>query len=226
MRVALLDPRETLVLRLRFGIDASSDHTPEEIGGHLAVTRERVQAQIEAKALARSWRTSAAAARHLRASCGVLSPGQSTGWAHRVSNGPAPNPAHSPSGAARSPLVRGRGWAARSAFISCGRRLRRQRRGWTRGDAHAGQVRRLSETTWPDERLDHGDDEHRDPRERRRAAAWRRAEPPARPAGRSPAPTMHAIARDALGRARPARTWPETGTQRDRREARRTCRGC
>jgi RNA polymerase primary sigma factor len=66
--LALLDPRETLVLRLRFGIDASSDHTLEEIGGHLAVTRERVR-QIEAKALAKL-RTSAAATT-LRASYGV-----------------------------------------------------------------------------------------------------------------------------------------------------------
>src|SRR4029450_13515868 len=50
--LAQLDPRETLVLRLRFGIGAASDHTLEEIGGHLAVTRERVR-QIEAKALAK-----------------------------------------------------------------------------------------------------------------------------------------------------------------------------
>jgi len=65
--LAVLDPRETLVLRLRFGIDTRSDHTLEEIGGHLAVTRERVR-QIEAKALAKL-RTSPAA-QTLRASYG------------------------------------------------------------------------------------------------------------------------------------------------------------
>ena len=54
-----LDARETLVLRMRFGIDAGSDHTLEEIGGHLAVTRERVR-QIEAKALAKLRQSAAA----------------------------------------------------------------------------------------------------------------------------------------------------------------------
>jgi RNA polymerase sigma factor (sigma-70 family) len=52
LALASLDPRELRVLCLRFGIDAPSDHTLEEIGGHLSVTRERVR-QIEAKALAK-----------------------------------------------------------------------------------------------------------------------------------------------------------------------------
>ena len=47
-----LTPREEQVLRLRFGIGERSDHTLEEIGGALAVTRSRVR-QIEAKALAK-----------------------------------------------------------------------------------------------------------------------------------------------------------------------------
>jgi len=37
-------------LRLRFGIDCSSDHTLEEVGKKFNVTRERIR-QIEAKAL-------------------------------------------------------------------------------------------------------------------------------------------------------------------------------
>jgi RNA polymerase primary sigma factor len=52
LALAALDPRELRVLCLRFGIDAPSDHTLEEIGSHLSVTRERVR-QIEAKALAK-----------------------------------------------------------------------------------------------------------------------------------------------------------------------------
>jgi RNA polymerase primary sigma factor len=48
--LATLTSREQEVLRLRFGIDCRSDHTLEEIGQALAVTRERIR-QIEAKAL-------------------------------------------------------------------------------------------------------------------------------------------------------------------------------
>lgn len=45
-----LPPREAMVLRMRFGIDMNTDHTLEEVGKQLDVTRERVR-QIEAKAL-------------------------------------------------------------------------------------------------------------------------------------------------------------------------------
>jgi RNA polymerase primary sigma factor len=45
-----LTPREQRILRMRFGIDARSDHTLEEIGKEFGVTRERIR-QIEAKAL-------------------------------------------------------------------------------------------------------------------------------------------------------------------------------
>jgi len=45
-----LTPREEKVLRLRFGIDTSVDHTLEEVGESFSVTRERIR-QIEAKAL-------------------------------------------------------------------------------------------------------------------------------------------------------------------------------
>ena len=57
--LTLLDARERLVLSLRFGIDAAHDHTLEEIGGRLSVTRERVR-QIEAKALAKLRQSEAA----------------------------------------------------------------------------------------------------------------------------------------------------------------------
>ena len=45
-----LTAREAKVLRMRFGIDMSSDHTLEEVGKQFDVTRERIR-QIEAKAL-------------------------------------------------------------------------------------------------------------------------------------------------------------------------------
>ncbi|WP_216796651.1 RNA polymerase sigma factor RpoD [Candidatus Vallotia tarda] len=46
----LLTPREAKVLRMRFGIEMSTDHTLEEVGKQFDVTRERIR-QIEAKAL-------------------------------------------------------------------------------------------------------------------------------------------------------------------------------
>ena len=48
--LASLTPREAKVLRMRFGIDLTTDHTLEEVGKQFDVTRERIR-QIEAKAL-------------------------------------------------------------------------------------------------------------------------------------------------------------------------------
>jgi len=45
-----LDAREQKVLRMRFGIDESRDHTLEEVGQVFSLTRERIR-QIETKAL-------------------------------------------------------------------------------------------------------------------------------------------------------------------------------
>ncbi len=45
-----LTPREAKILRLRFGIENSTDHSLEEIGNQFDVTRERIR-QIEANAL-------------------------------------------------------------------------------------------------------------------------------------------------------------------------------
>jgi len=45
-----LTAREAKVMRMRFGIDMSSDHTLEEVGRQFDVTRERIR-QIEAKAM-------------------------------------------------------------------------------------------------------------------------------------------------------------------------------
>ncbi len=48
--LATLTPREEKILRMRFGIGESSDHTLGEVGKDFFVTRERIR-QIEAKAL-------------------------------------------------------------------------------------------------------------------------------------------------------------------------------
>ena len=44
------DPSRSQVLRMRFGIEMSTDHTLEEVGKQFDVTRERIR-QIEAKAI-------------------------------------------------------------------------------------------------------------------------------------------------------------------------------
>ena len=48
--LADLTPREERILRMRFGIGGSSEHTLEQVGQTMGVTRERIR-QIEAKAL-------------------------------------------------------------------------------------------------------------------------------------------------------------------------------
>ncbi len=48
--LATLTPREEKILRMRFGIGETSEHTLEEVGNDFSVTRERIR-QIEAKAL-------------------------------------------------------------------------------------------------------------------------------------------------------------------------------
>ena len=50
MILKTLTPKEEKVIRMRFGIGVDRDHTLEEVGRRLALTRERVR-QIEAKAL-------------------------------------------------------------------------------------------------------------------------------------------------------------------------------
>jgi RNA polymerase primary sigma factor len=47
-----LSPKEQKVLRMRFGLDTLSDHTLEEVGKQMEVTRERIR-QIEMKAMAK-----------------------------------------------------------------------------------------------------------------------------------------------------------------------------
>ena len=49
MILKTLTPKEEKVIRMRFGIGVDRDHTLEEVGRHLSITRERVR-QIEAKA--------------------------------------------------------------------------------------------------------------------------------------------------------------------------------
>jgi RNA polymerase sigma factor (sigma-70 family) len=56
--MAGLTDREREVLRLRYGVGTDREHTLEEIGRHLSLTRERVR-QIEAKALAKMRATAA-----------------------------------------------------------------------------------------------------------------------------------------------------------------------
>jgi RNA polymerase primary sigma factor len=50
--LATLTPREATIMRMRFGLDGSGEHSLEQIGQRFGVTRERIR-QIEAKALAR-----------------------------------------------------------------------------------------------------------------------------------------------------------------------------
>ena len=69
--MASLTDREKEVLRLRYGLGTDQEHTLEEIGRHLSVTRERVR-QIEIRALqklrsAKQRETDAAVARRRRA---------------------------------------------------------------------------------------------------------------------------------------------------------------
>ena len=45
-----LTKREAMVIAMRFGFQGNTEHTLEEIGQQLGVTRERIR-QIEAKAL-------------------------------------------------------------------------------------------------------------------------------------------------------------------------------
>ncbi|HOT01152.1 MAG TPA: sigma factor-like helix-turn-helix DNA-binding protein, partial [Acidobacteriota bacterium] len=45
-----LTPRESEVIKMRFGLGDGSEHTLEEVGKKFNVTRERIR-QIEAKAL-------------------------------------------------------------------------------------------------------------------------------------------------------------------------------
>lgn len=50
MLTSVVNPKESAVLRMRFGIDEFDEHTLEEIGQKYSVTRERIR-QLEAKAI-------------------------------------------------------------------------------------------------------------------------------------------------------------------------------
>ncbi|MBT8197378.1 MAG: sigma-70 family RNA polymerase sigma factor [Acidimicrobiia bacterium] len=50
LALALLDEREQLVLKLRYGLDNTEPQTLSQVGGELGITRERVR-QIESRAL-------------------------------------------------------------------------------------------------------------------------------------------------------------------------------
>ena len=48
--LAMLDPRESKILKMRFGLDDGRAKTLEEVGEHFGVTRERI-CQIQERAL-------------------------------------------------------------------------------------------------------------------------------------------------------------------------------
>ncbi|MDX2027665.1 MAG: sigma-70 family RNA polymerase sigma factor [Alphaproteobacteria bacterium] len=55
--LSCLDPREQLIIQMRFGIDVPQDWTLNEVGERFCVTRERIR-QIEARAITRIRRSS------------------------------------------------------------------------------------------------------------------------------------------------------------------------